>query len=147
MSVSTPAIDVHAVNRLWYAKRDSWWQVVQSTLAEVRHIPPEAVFEHLSLVEDLGIDSLDFLELGLKLEQRCRATLRLDYTQWLRAAGYNTDDGMTIEVRNGLLELLPDLNRNQVTTLNNIDDITELLKAGTLVRLLCIDLVLTHEHC
>lgn len=48
---------------------DSVFDVVKNTLVEVREVDPEKVTPDALLVEDLGADSLDAIEIILALEE------------------------------------------------------------------------------
>jgi acyl carrier protein len=67
----------------------SWtFDVVADAIAATCHVPRDSISPDSNMVSDLGIDSLDLLDLGFALEDAFRVKLPLE--TWLRAVHVRT---------------------------------------------------------
>ncbi|HTI84779.1 MAG TPA: acyl carrier protein [Acetobacteraceae bacterium] len=65
------------------------FDVVANAIATTCRVPREAIVPECNMVSDLGIDSLDLLDLGLALEDMLGVRVPLD--TWLRAVHMRTE--------------------------------------------------------
>ena len=131
------AIDAVLISReteIWYAVRDA--------LAITVGVPFELIHSDMSLVEDLGLDSLGFGELFSRLDEHFMITMRLDRLHDLavRLANTSEDGRLTTEALSALRLLLADFTHGRSLEGSLVSDIPDFLTAGALKRLIAWEL-------
>lgn len=87
--------------------RDEIFQKLQTGLSELLSINTENIRLESSLVDDLGVDSLDFLQLPLRIKRDFNISIPIE--KWFKEINKFVKEGVPEEIENQLIKLCAEI--------------------------------------
>ena len=127
------------IDRVLATKHDELYGKVLACVADVLAIDRAKITPGASLIDDLGAESLDFLDLVFRLETDYRVKIPRDGIRLVAqdglAEGFERADGVTPEALERLRILMPEVAQARLTTGLRPNQIPNLFTVETFVRL------------
>ena len=127
------------IDHLLVTKRDELCEHVRNTVAEVLAIDPGKVTPGLSLIDDLGAESIDFLDLVFRLETEYGVKIPRDGIRLVAqdglAGGFERSGVLTAEALERLRVLMPEVPAERLAPGLRSNEIPNLFTVETFVRL------------
>jgi len=121
--------------------QDEIFERLRPLVAEVTGRKPEDVRPESGLVEDLGAESIDLVDLSFLIEERFGTTIEANEIERgararMPGGAYEKDGVLTPEALAGLREALPEVDPARIREGLRKADIPSLLTVGVFVRLI-----------
>ncbi|NTU41490.1 MAG: acyl carrier protein [Nitrospirales bacterium] len=121
-------------------KDEEIFTATRRCIAETTGCREEEISLDSSVIDDIGADSLDLLDLVFRLEQEfgiriTRGEIELKARQTLPETDFEREGLLTPEAKKALKEALPEVDPARVDAISRKNDIPRLLTVRTFVRL------------
>jgi acyl carrier protein len=126
------------VDRVLATRHDELYEKVRTCVAEALAIDPAKVVPGASLIEDLGAESLDFLDLVFRLETEYGVKIPRDGILLAARdglAGFDENGALSNDALNRLRLLMPEVAQGRIVPGLRSSQISNLFTAETFVRL------------
>jgi acyl carrier protein len=126
------------VDRVLATRHDELYEKVRTCVAEALAIDPAKVVPGASLIEDLGAESLDFLDLVFRLETEYGVKIPRDGILLAARdglAGFDENGALSNDALNRLRLLMPEVAPGRIVPGLRSSQISNLFTAETFVRL------------
>jgi acyl carrier protein len=127
------------VDEVLRTKHDDLYAHVLACVAEVLAIDPRAITPTASLIDDLGAESLDFLDLVFRLETDFKVKIPRDGIRLMAQAGlpdgFERAGGLTQPALERLRILMPEVDQGKLVQGLRAQDLPYLFTVETFVRL------------